>query len=313
MHSTQKVSFLQRIKSIFISPSENHLRIGWRSITLLIILFFLSSLFLIPYLLFSGFFQLPAPLDLFLIQFIQCIASTLAVLFCVHFLVRGKFSSLGLKITRITLPDLLVGFLIALVSIAGVFILEVLLGLVDIDGSQIFNQSSISVFFGILISLITFILVGWSEELVFRGYLVKNLSIRSKPIVGMVLSSLLFALFHLANPHANWFAFLGIFLAGLLLSFAYFRTGQLWLPIGFHIGWNFSEGVLFGFPVSGLDGFKLIQTTSTSHPLLTGGEFGPEGGLIIIFAFLIGFLLLLYYSKNRPNDNYAQTNTNLTF
>jgi membrane protease YdiL (CAAX protease family) len=91
----------------------------------------------------------------------------------------------------------------------------------------------------------------------------------------------------------------GIFLAGLFLAFGYIRTQQLWLSIGLHIGWNFSEGVIFGFPVSGLDGFHLPSITTIGPDLWTGGSFGPEAGLIILPALILGTFLIYFYSH--PN------------
>jgi hypothetical protein len=105
---------------------------------------------------------------------------------------------------------------------------------------------------------------------------------------------------HLGNPNATWVSTLGIFLAGIFLAYGYIRTKQLWLPIGLHIGWNFFEGVGFGFPVSGLDDiYKLIRIEVTGPELWTGGAFGPEAGLIVIPALIVGGILIYLFTKNR--------------
>ena len=83
------------------------------------------------------------------------------------------------------------------------------------------------------------------------------------------------------------------------LLMAYLRTGQLWLSIGLHIGWNFFEGVVFGFPVSGLDIYRLIRHQIQGPEIWTGGAFGPEAGLIVLPALVIGAVLIYLYTRNR--------------
>ena len=108
-----------------------------------------------------------------------------------------------------------------------------------------------------------------------------------------------FGILHLGNPNATWISAAGIFLAGIFLAYGYTSTKQLWLPIGLHIGWNFFEGVVFGFPVSGLDMFTLTRITVSGPELVTGGAFGPEAGLILLPALALGFSLIYWYTKEK--------------
>jgi membrane protease YdiL (CAAX protease family) len=109
----------------------------------------------------------------------------------------------------------------------------------------------------------------------------------------------IFSLFHLANPGMSWISTLGLFLAGLFLAYGYVATRSLWLPIGLHIGWNFFEGPFFGFKVSGLSGPVLIEHTVLGPDLVTGGIFGPEAGLVLVPALLVGTLLIyLIYQRH---------------
>jgi hypothetical protein len=112
-----------------------------------------------------------------------------------------------------------------------------------------------------------------------------------------VLSSTLFALGHLFNPNMSVPAAIGLFLAGLFLAYAYLRTRRLWLPIGLHIGWNFFESTVLGFPVSGLSLFGLLENSLAGPELYTGGAFGPEGGLILLPALALGTILVYYYTR----------------
>ena len=102
---------------------------------------------------------------------------------------------------------------------------------------------------------------------------------------------------NLGNPGANWVSTLGILLAGLFLTMPYILTRQLWISIGLHIGWNFSEGVIYGLPVSGIDTFHIINTSASGSDLLTGGAFGPEAGLVLIPALALGAFLVWRYAK----------------
>jgi hypothetical protein len=119
----------------------------------------------------------------------------------------------------------------------------------------------------------------------------------------VVISSAIFGGLHLGNPNAIWVGAAGIFLAGVFLAYGYLRTRQLWLPIGLHIGWNFFEGVVFGFPVSGSESYALIRTSVDGPMLWTGGLFGPEAGLVVIPALLLGAVMVYAYTRNRVADD----------
>jgi len=103
----------------------------------------------------------------------------------------------------------------------------------------------------------------------------------------------------LGNPNATWVSAAGIFFAGIYLAYGYIRTRQLWLPIGLHIGWNFFEGVVFGFPVSGLDIYALLRIKVSGPELWTGGAFGPEAGLIVLPSILLGVIFIYWFTRNR--------------
>jgi len=140
-----------------------------------------------------------------------------------------------------------------------------------------------------------FILTGWNEELISRGYYLINLSEGLGRFWGVLLSSAIFGLAHLGNPNASWVATFGIFMGGLFFAYSCLGSGQLWLPIGLHIGWNFSQGVIFGFPVSGLGIYPLTRVEFAGPALWSGGAFGPEAGLILFPGLLLGFVLTYLY------------------
>ena len=133
-----------------------------------------------------------------------------------------------------------------------------------------------------------------SEELVFRGILFRWLEEWGGSWVALLLTSALFGAAHLMNPHASPIAAVGIALeAGVMLGAAYMLTRSLWLPMGLHAAWNFSQGEIYDIPVSGTEVHGLIDARLSGPPLLTGNGFGLEASLIaIVVATLFGLWLL---------------------
>lgn len=136
------------------------------------------------------------------------------------------------------------------------------------------------------------------EEVVVRGMIGNLLARKYGAAVAVLGSSGLFAALHMLNPgfSSHPFAFLGIFLAGIYLSMAYLATRNLWLAIFLHTGWNLLEGPVFGLPVSGLQiPFTVFQTTALGPAALTGGEFGPEAGLLLCGVVIAQMALYFYF------------------
>ena len=87
---------------------------------------------------------------------------------------------------------------------------------------------------------------GFSEELVFRGYLLSNFMESMNKYYALLYNSILFALMHSVNPNFNFIDFINLFLAGLLLGLPYVYTKNLWYPMSLHFAWNFFQGPVFG-------------------------------------------------------------------
>jgi membrane protease YdiL (CAAX protease family) len=124
------------------------------------------------------------------------------------------------------------------------------------------------------------------EEVLLRGWVQQDLG-RSRPWVGLVLSSVIFAVLHGTNPGVADNGLVGalvilanIFLAGLILGAVFLISGKLWLPTGLHLGWNWATAVVFGLPVSGFRLPSLLESEAVEGSgLMSGGAFGPEGSL----------------------------------
>ncbi len=230
----------------------------------------------------------------------MCLATLAATWLARRLFDRRSLRSLGLALDGIGARDFLVGLGIAFCMMGTIFLIHLAAGWLILEGWGWEQLRWPVALRGVLLSLALYLLVGFQEELLFRGYQLQNLIEATNLPLGLIASALLFAAAHLANPSASWLAFLGIALAGLLLAFAWLRTRSLWLAIGLHTGWNFFEGTLFGFPVSGLDGFHLIRHHVRGPTLLTGGAFGPEAGLVLIPGIVLAAYLIIRYTR-RPS------------
>lgn len=290
---TPKRSILARI---FISPNEPRLRAGWR---LLLQIFFMIVIGLavgIP----TGILAMALGIDpggMLFGQVVQFFVVTGSVFLAVRLLDRRPVAAIGLELDRWVGMDILAGIVITFFMMGLIFLIEISMGWLTFEGFAWQVEPLQTVLVSTLGTFVVFIFVAWSEELLSRGYHLQTLASGLNLSWGVVISSAVFGLLHLGNPNATWISAAGIFFAGLFLAYGYITTRQLWLSIGLHIGWNFFEGVGFGFPVSGLDIYRLTRITVTGPDLWTGGAFGPEAGLVVLPGLLLGAALIFLYAK----------------
>jgi uncharacterized protein len=241
-------------------------------------------------------------------------AAMLATLSCVwlagHLLDRRSFVDFGFHLGRGWWLDLGFGLVLGALLMTAIFLAERAAGWIvvietfwQLDRSQPFALM-------ILAPLFIFVCVGIYEELLMRGYLLRNLAegFNSRPIgpriallLAWALSSAIFGLAHAANPNATVVSTFNIALAGIFLGLGYVLTGELAIPIGLHITWNFFQGNVYGFPVSGATTRQatFITIEQRGPQIWTGGAFGPEAGLIGIAALLVGSLLIVLWVRMR--------------
>ncbi len=130
------------------------------------------------------------------------------------------------------------------------------------------------------------------EELVFRGYPYQLLRQVHRGLA-VVLASLVFAALHAGNDDVTALALINVFLGGVILAFAYERYRRLWMPIGLHFAWNLMSGPVLGYDVSGFTTSRSLLVTAVRGPaLLTGGEFGIEGSILMTAVELVAAGLL---------------------
>ena len=157
-----------------------------------------------------------------------------------------------------------------------------------------------------LFSFTLFFLVAVSEEIFFRGILFRMINRRWNIWAALVISALIFGGLHIFNDNATLWSSIAIAIeAGSLLGAAYAYSKNIWLPIGIHWIWNYTQGNILGFPVSGEDNVTSIITPEISGPQwLTGGSFGAEASVI---SAVIGLLISLWFiRKIRQQEHCGQ-------
>src|SRR6266498_382791 len=295
---------------VFLSPDKSRLRAGWRLLLQSGIFLFVGgclSVILITVLILFDPSLLRSlsslqPEYLLLAVIAETFVVTLSVFLARRFLDKESIESLGLKLNIQAVFDVLAGIGLTLLQMGSIYLLMLWLGWITFEGFAWQFDPILIVLKNTLLFFVVFIFVGWNEELLFRGYHLQTIASGLNLFWGIVISSGVFGLLHLGNPNATWVSAAGIFFAGVYLAYGYLRTKQLWLSIGLHIGWNFFEGVVFGFPVSGLDTYHLTRINVQGPELWTGGVFGPEAGLIVLPSLILGAILIYLYSMRRASQ-----------
>ena len=201
--------------------------------------------------------------------------------------IDGKtFNSLGFKFSEYK-KDFLIGLLFGFILIASGFVILLILGNLSISDTN-FN---IPLLFGYVF---LFTIGSLNEEIMIRGYILTNFCDSMNKYIALIVSSLLFAIMHLANANVTVLSFVNIFLAGILLGIYYIHKRNLWFPISLHFSWNFFQGPIFGFEVSGVDVTGVIIQDIQGPDLITGGTFGFEGSIIATLLMVISIVLLHY-------------------
>lgn len=271
---------------------------GWQRVLLIIL----------PYALIMGLFQMVGLIvagsdltdrnvnfrlwqDVIIILF--TLAGTILVIwFFRKFIDKEPFAGIGIPIKKRGM-DIALGLLFGLLIMTVGFGILIILGEIKV-GTINFQPSQL------LLSMALFILVSFNEELFMRGYVLKNLMLSVNKYVALLISSLAFGAMHLLNPHFSLITFFVITLSGIILGLAYIYTKNLWFPISLHFSWNFFQGTIFGFNVSGQDDYSLIEQLRTQDNLINGGPFGFEGSLLSIGLLIIFTAITwkVYYKKD---------------
>lgn len=294
------------IKKFFINE-YGRLRSGWR----LTIFLFTMSFFLgilggvigaILYYLPIGFSE-QSLLGFTVPNVILLFTALLVGWLCGRFLENLPFRALGAWFTRNWLKDLILGLIFGAVSLCFAALITVVCGATSFHFNQSAGQSAILL--TLAVSLVIFTIGAAAEEALFRGYILQTFVRAHLAWLAIALTSLFFASAHLRNPNANYIGMLNTILAGIWFSIAYLKTRTLWLVFGLHLAWNWVQGAILGSPVSGITKITtapLLVPTNTGSTVLTGGDYGIEGGIACTIALICSIILFRFLPIFKPTE-----------
>ena len=233
---------------------------------------------------------------LFVLQFFSLLGTLLLVWIFRKFIDRRTFQSLGFALKG-RLFDILLGMLAGFALMAVGFYVLKALNMLEVVGIK-FDPAMVAFLF------VLCLFISLNEEILMRGYALNNLMTSFNKWISLGITALLFALLHGFNPNMNILSFTNLILAGVLLGISYIHTKNLWFPIALHLSWNFFQGPIFGFEVSGVDFPTMVTQNISGSELWTGGEFGFEGSLLATLLMIISIVIFNFYYQRKSPDVY---------
>ena len=197
---------------------------------------------------------------------------------------REPFSSIGIEFSGYK-NDFIFGLLIGFGLIVMGFSILIIFNFISVSSLQ-FS------FIDQLFYLCLFAVVSINEEIAMRGYILQNLSSSFNKYIALALSSLVFMIMHIGNPNMSAIPLFNLFLAGLFLGIYCIHRKNLWFPIGAHFTWNYFQGPVLGFEVSGNEVNSIFIQSLDGSDLITGGKFGFEGSIILTVFMITGIIYL---------------------
>jgi uncharacterized protein len=262
---------------------------GWQRV-----LFFLAS-FLSIYLLGTLGWQNIAPRDVIPPAWVNiglfAISAGITVPLFRRFADRKSLKSLGFEWKNHSLyAAIAVLFAIALLGTGSIML---------VFAKAITFETSEYSFMGITTAVFLMIIVAIAEESVFRGYILNNLLASFNRWTALSVSALLFAFVHAGNPAVNALALVNVFIAGMLLGVNYIYTRNLVFAIVFHFSWNFLQGPVLGFSVSGLSLDTMLEANANGSDWLTGGPFGFEASVVQTILLLVATVVFALWQHHQ--------------
>lgn len=293
---------------------EGRLRAFWRLLLFVLLFLVLFQVLAVLLIAVAGAPSLPDQLaGVLLLQAAAMLGAAVAAgWILLRWVDRRPLAELGFALERRVPRDLVAGTAIGAAALAGATLVLVLAGAVRFTGAP----GSMPEWLGVMgAALLFFALPAAAEEAVFRGYPFRTLVEATGAVAATLIMSLLFALVHGLNPNVATYGMVNIFAAGVMLSLAVLWTGSLWFATAVHLGWNWAMAGPLDLPVSGLELFDapLYDAVATGPGWLTGGMFGPEGGLAGSLAVVLAIALMWWYTRGgaargraeAPGDAYV--------
>jgi uncharacterized protein len=290
--------------------SVGRLRSGWRTaifatINIIFTMFYGVTLFLLVRAILqdeNGLF-LYTPLGMIITSVISLVGAVLISWFCGRYLEDLPFNAVGWSLHKSWFTQTLFGLMIGTITLLIACSFAMPIGNLSFNFNHSANFGSILQ--TIFSSLMVFSIAAASEEVLFRGYILQTFSRAKLAWVGILITSLPFAVAHLGNPDANYISTLNTALAGVWLGVAYLKTRSLWFAFGVHFAWNWVQGAILGLPVSGIKNITpspLLHSIDQGPTWLTGGTYGIEGGIPCTIALIVSTLIIWFIPNLKADE-----------
>ncbi|GKU25643.1 CPBP family intramembrane glutamic endopeptidase [Clostridium folliculivorans] len=235
-------------------------------------------------------------------NYIMILTTSLSIIICflwIYLYEKRKPMSLGFHRSGLG-SNYIYGFLLGLLlmSLEAVFLCVTNNAEISKGNFTFYNLLSF------LVVIVSWIIQGASEEILIRGFALQAIIAKYNVLVGVLVSSLIFAALHLFNPGISLLAFINLILFGIIAALLALYTESLWASCALHSAWNFAEGNIYGFLVSGThaSGNTLAFINYKANNLINGGLFGPEGGLADTLISIIAIVILIALMKKKNNS-----------
>jgi membrane protease YdiL (CAAX protease family) len=250
----------------------------------------------------AGYVLLPRPrteTGMLLPAIVPAAAALIAGSFLIRRLDGRSPAALGIGVSRRTVGLSGLGLLIGMTGLAlaaGVLLAAGTLAYQPDTGTAALWVGTVAA------QAVAFGIAALAEEAIFRGYPFQVLVRAAGPLIAIVVSSFGFAWVHGRNPGVGPLALVNIFLAGVVFGLGYLRTLSLWFVTALHLGWNWTMASLLDLPVSGWEfDTPLYEPTVDEPAWFSGGEFGPEGGLVGTLGFALALIAVLRLRAVQPD------------
>lgn len=289
------------LRWVFWNQGEHRLRVLWRLLACVVLVFLLSA---------ATFLLFPKGDGFGFDNYVSASMGVLAGLALAwRYIDRRPFRACGFAATRQWWADLAFGLALGAALMTLMFVVLLLCGWLTVTAFHAPWTLARPALLGLGKTFVLCVTVSLLEETLDRGYLLQNLAegfcgrrIGPAPALALaaLLSSVWFGLAHALNPGVNALSIFNICFAGLFLAAPRLLTGSLAIPLGVHLTWNYFQGPIFGFEVSGMDlGTSLCEIEVTGPSLWTGAAFGPEAGLLDPLTSVLGIAAVILYLRRR--------------
>lgn len=233
------------------------------------------------------------------ISYLCGFASTiLSTWFMMRFVNNSPFLEIGLSV-RNHFTDIAAGMVWAVSIYLVGFLILIIFNQVSIDAIR-FDSKSLS------LSFIIYLVVAIKEEIAYRGYCLTILTKSMNKYAAVIIGSILFTFFHRNNADASYLSYMNIFLIGVFFSINYIYTHNLTFSIVLHWFWNWIQGPILGFGVSGNHNKQTLFQLSypDGFNLFNGGHFGFEGSVVCTILSFMSIAVLYFWHQKKLKGSY---------